>query len=478
MQAIQSGAQFKWPKSTLGDLKADIAARVVAGSSDVAMVIDREGIIRDVAVSNPELSLDGFSDVVERRWIDTVTSECRGKVEEMLRDAFKSKEQRWREVNQQSAKGSIPLRYVTFDAGRDGRVIALGRDLRGTAALQQRLLQAQQSMERDYIRLRQAESRYRVLFQIASEAVLIVDQASKKIIEANPAAGNLLGVVYASLVDQSFLKLFHPEARDTALSLLSDSNAAAQSDPVRIRLADGSSDYTASASLFRQDGATHVLVRLVSLKTEPAVTEDDAKLKLLRVLNRVPDAFVITDDALNIIDSNLAFLEMSQLASTEAAKGQPLDRFIGRPGIDLTVLTANLREHGWVRNFGTVVRSVYGSQEDVELSAVSVREGLESYNGFVIRAAKRDLPLPAEKVRELPRTAEQLTQLVGRVSLREIVGETTNVIERMCIEAALNLTSNNRASAAEILGLSRQSLYSKLNRYGLGNSEIDGSSSD
>jgi DNA-binding NtrC family response regulator len=131
-----------------------------------------------------------------------------------------------------------------------------------------------------------------------------------------------------------------------------------------------------------------------------------------------------------------------------------------------------------VRNFGTVVRSVYGSQEDVELSAVSVREGLESYNGFVIRAAKRDLPLPPEKVRELPRTAEQLTQLVGRVSLREIVGETTNVIERMCIEAALNLTSNNRASAAEILGLSRQSLYSKLNRYGLGNSEADGSSSD
>jgi transcriptional regulator PpsR len=473
MQPIESVAHFKWPKSTLGDLKAEVAARVVAGSSDVAMVIDHEGIIRDIAVSNPELSGDGFSDVIERRWVDTVTSESRGKVEEMLRDAFGPKDQRWREVNQQSSKGSIPLRYVAFDGGRDGRVIALGRDLRGAAMLQQRLLQAQQSMERDYIRLRQAESRYRVLFQIASEAVLIVDQASKKIIEANPAAGNLLGAVHASLIDQSFPKLFHPEARDAALSLLSDSNAAAQSEQIRIRLADGRSDYAASASLFRQDGATHVLVRLVSLKAEPLLTEDDSKLKLLRVLNRIPDAFVITNEALDIIDSNLAFLEMAQLASAEAAKGQSLNRFIGRPGVDLVVLAANLREHGWVRNFGTVIRSVYGSQEDVEISAVSVREGLESYNGFVIRAAKRDLPLPAEKVRELPRTAEQLTQLVGRVSLREIVGETTNVIERMCIEAALNLTSNNRASAAEMLGLSRQSLYSKLNRYGLGSSGPD-----
>jgi DNA-binding NtrC family response regulator len=38
----------------------------------------------------------------------------------------------------------------------------------------------------------------------------------------------------------------------------------------------------------------------------------------------------------------------------------------------------------------------------------------------------------------------------------------------MCIEAALTLTQDNRASAADVLGLSRQSLYSKLRRYGLG----------
>ena len=40
-------------------------------------------------------------------------------------------------------------------------------------------------------------------------------------------------------------------------------------------------------------------------------------------------------------------------------------------------------------------------------------------------------------------------------------------IERLCIEAALELSSDNRASAAELLGLSRQSLYVKLRRYGL-----------
>jgi DNA-binding NtrC family response regulator len=53
--------------------------------------------------------------------------------------------------------------------------------------------------------------------------------------------------------------------------------------------------------------------------------------------------------------------------------------------------------------------------------------------------------------------------------LREIVGETTELIEKLAIQAALKLTQDNRATAAEILGLSRQSLYSKLHRHGRGN---------
>ena len=57
--------------------------------------------------------------------------------------------------------------------------------------------------------------------------------------------------------------------------------------------------------------------------------------------------------------------------------------------------------------------------------------------------------------------------LIGRRPIKDIVGETVDTIERMCIEAALELTHNNRASAAEMLGLSRQSLYVKLRRFGI-----------
>ena len=41
------------------------------------------------------------------------------------------------------------------------------------------------------------------------------------------------------------------------------------------------------------------------------------------------------------------------------------------------------------------------------------------------------------------------------------------LVERYYIEAALERADGNRTATAELLGLSRQSLYMKLNRYGL-----------
>jgi DNA-binding NtrC family response regulator len=87
--------------------------------------------------------------------------------------------------------------------------------------------------------------------------------------------------------------------------------------------------------------------------------------------------------------------------------------------------------------------------------------------GFTIRDMGRRLGMESRPTKELPRSASQMTELVGRLPLKDIVRETTDLIEQLCIEAALELTGDNRASAAEMLGLSRQSLYIKLRRFGI-----------
>ena len=93
--------------------------------------------------------------------------------------------------------GHAELIDVAFDPGQKMpagliRLVALGRDLRDTVALQRRLIDAQQTMERDYWRFRQAETRYRNLFQSSTEAVLIVDGVTLRVLEANPASLALL----------------------------------------------------------------------------------------------------------------------------------------------------------------------------------------------------------------------------------------------------------------------------------------------
>jgi DNA-binding NtrC family response regulator len=93
--------------------------------------------------------------------------------------------------------------------------------------------------------------------------------------------------------------------------------------------------------------------------------------------------------------------------------------------------------------------------------------------GFLIRDVGRRLLASPRGARDLSQAVEQLTSLVGRVSLKNLVRDTTDLVERHFIEAALETTDDNRTSAAEVLGVSRQSLYMKLKRYGLGG-DVDG----
>ena len=188
---------------------------------------------------------------------------------------------------------------------------------------------------------------------------------------------------------------------------------------------------------------------------------------LMKLIEGAPDGFVITDLDGQILMANEAFLEMAQLASPEQAISESIERWLGRSGVDLSVLISNIRQRGSVSLFATTLRGEHGVLSNVEISAASAMNGDQQCLGFTIRSVgqrvRSNLPAP----RELPHSVEQLAGLVGRVSLKELVREATDLIERLAIEAALQLTGDNRASAAEILGLSRQSLYVKLRRYGL-----------
>ncbi len=444
-------------------LDADAAMKLAMVAGDVTLVLDDTGTILDAAYDPREFP--AFAGCIGSNWIETVTDESRPKIMEMLAGARRGEVQHWRQVNHPSREGDVPIRYAVLSVNGGAHRIAFGRDLREAGKLQQRLLQVQQSLERDYLRMRQLEARYRMLFERSTEAVLIIEAASLKIREANPAAHTLVGARAGSLPGKKLPSVLDKISLDALQSLVGAALVSDTVSPVRIRLARGAREVMATVTGFTQDRGQFLLVRLVPAN-ERAVPPASP---LLELVDQMPDAFVVADANLEIVTANAAFVELLQAASVDQLRGRHLSESIGRPGIDLDLIEGQIDQHGAARNVSTVLRVGHDVDgEPVELSAVRTF-GDDAHYAFVIRPIGRrlrDLPPGAQ---ELPRSVEQLTELVGRMSLKDIVRESTDLIERLCIEAALSYTSDNRASAAEILGLSRQSLYSKLHRYGLGN---------
>ena len=463
--------QFSGSKQWLNDMDSEAVGRLITMASDVALMISdpQQGLIRDVSLGSDALSSGLTDGWVGKAWIDTVTVESRPKIEALLREAGTPNLPRWRMVNHLTdAGGDLPVMYAAVTMNRGGQLVAIGRSMQSMANLQQQLVSAQQSMEREYLKLRQTEARHRLLFHVASEAVLIVDASNRKVLEANPAAAKMLGEGPRRLVGHLFPDGFDEPSTQALQGLLGAVQATGRTNDVVVSTLDGAREFRASASLFREERSSFFLIRLTPLSAEHGSSTPTQDSKVLEIVASAPEGFVVTNLEGRILFTNRAFLDLVQLATEEQARNELLERWLGRPGVDFSLLTAQLREHGALRLFATQLRGEYGSSTDVEICAVSVVNAEEPCFGFTIRDVGQRVIFDRQASRDKPRSVEQLTELVGRVPLKDLVRESTDMIEKLCIEAALEITGDNRASAADILGLSRQSLYAKLRRYGLG----------
>ncbi|WP_310740713.1 transcriptional regulator PpsR [Ideonella alba] len=464
------GQTFDQPERTLQALAPGDAASLIWTASDIALIVDPKGVVEDVSTSVNGLPSDVPGGWVGRPWVDVVTPESRTKVESLLSETGNPQ---WRHVNHPLGQGGdFPVMYRAMPVGQQGRVLALGRDMRSLAKLQQRLVDAQHAVERDYLRLRNVEARYRLLFERATDAILIVDASDLRVLEANPMAIELLGPSSRRLVGQPLGTGLPDRVVRELDALLDRVRSSGRSEEHRLRVTTPRRlDVVVSASLFTQDERTMILVRMRPLQA--GGVEGARELGLSQLVQGLPDGFVVTSPDGRVLMANKAFVELAQMTREEHLIGESIERWLGRPGVDLNVMLAALRQQGTLRLFNTVVHGELGVEADVEISAVAAPEAEPPCVAFNIRHVGRRLGQEDTSAKGMPRSVEQLTQLVGRMPLRDLVRESTDLIEQLCIEAALQLTQGNRASAAEMLGLSRQSLYVKLRRYGMAEGSAD-----
>lgn len=443
---------------------------------DIVLRLDARGVICEATLSSA-ISGQDMAAWVGRPWRDTVADVGADKVQRILEDARTAGVSAFRQVNQRFPSGlELPVEYTAVRLGGKAGLIAIGKSLQAVAELQSRLVAAQQAMERDYWKFREIETRYRMLFRVSSEPVVLLSASTMRVTEANPAALRALGLAQQPdrVAGLPLLDGLSASERGAMRAMLDRVRESGKAAGVMIHLGADRKAWTVRASMMRSEPEAVFLLQFVQTGDSQAAAEFSQSLQVHDLIDRLPDAFVVIDRGGRIRRANRAFLSLAQMGAEGAVLGQPLARWLSRPGADMAVLMSNLLRNHAVRLFTTTLRGELGGETEIEISAIGDADEDPSAVGLLMRDVGRRLPARAEPG-GLRAALANIDEQVGKVSLKRLVQETVGVVERHYVDAALELADGNRTMAAELLGLSRQSLYAKLARYGIDGGDSGGS---
>jgi transcriptional regulator PpsR len=446
--------------SSLGDLPdlADLAAwapelarTLISLSSDIALVIDKGGVIRNVAQGAIDPMAPQAHHWIGRQWVDTVSGDTRSKIENLLHEVRTTGSARRREVNHPFEQGgNIPVAYCAIRFGSDGPVLATGRDLRAIAAIQQRFLDSQQELERGYWRERQADTRYRLLFQVATDAVLVVDGHTLDILEVNQAASQMFDIAAEQMVGRPVTSGFEGRSRGSVVELLNAARATGQSGEIRARLVGKMALTSVAATPFRADDTMRLLVRVRAVDaTEllPALGES-----LARLVDDTSDGVVVTDASGRVLMANPAFLKLVRLNDESQVKGQPIIDWLGTPDRPFAKLLQQVRHDGLARRVKSWVKVSHAPVAKVEISAALLTEGDQECIGFNIHLVE-SVEIENRSPYELNLAMQRLTSRLGQVPMEQLMEEAAALTERHFVLAAMEKSDNDSGDAALLLGL-------------------------
>ncbi|WP_208996760.1 transcriptional regulator PpsR, partial [Roseibium denhamense] len=452
-------------------LGGEALAAIVGMGSDVVHIVGEDGVVQHVHYNDPGLEPYGLPAMVGKRLRDCVTHESVPKIDAMLSPSQQQRPERGYQINHRAnGHPDLPVAYKAFPVPGAATAIVVGREMQRQMRDQQRLVEAQIAMEADYRDLRQAEARYRTAFKVSETAYVMLEGDKRTILEANAAAIALLESGSANLTGKAVRDLVAKQERDRLGDAIGE--ARHSGEPVLLPHLMGAKGVQLGAKLraYRENGATNLILTLWPAQDSEQSARhlsSDARSTEDLELGALPEAALRTDQEGNLLAANALFLDLVHAPTLNQVLGRNVSDWIGKSAIDISVLYARIIEEKRIRSFNTVLSDTLGSEHPVLLS------GYFDPEADVVHLLVLPQSAQSDAVSIQPGTtqdqAEGFASLVGKVPLKELIRESLDVVEKICIEAALDQTNNNRANAAEILGLSRQSLYIKLRRHGLEN---------
>lgn len=445
-----------------------LLSEIVATAADISVLVSGDGRVASVMVNPHHPAFGKLDDWVGQPFLDIVNEENRPKftrrMEAILKPGAKSLAV---EVNHTGLSiWEFPVRYAMHCIGNDRSILMLGRDMRPIAEMQQQLVMAQIALERDYETQREMDTRYRVLMEATLDAMVLLSMNSGRIADLNSAAALILGGSRQELIGAAIAQEFEGRRRGEFLESLSNIAAADAVSPVELVARRSQRKVRVIPKLFRAAGERLMLCRLESHE-QINTPQSESQENLERLFNEGVDAIVFLDQGGVITAVNDAFLKLTDSTHLANVRGRSMADFLARGSVDLRVILENARRARQLRLYATKILNEFNGQIPVEVSTTHFADRPKPGFGMVIRDASRAELLRRPGFGGGDEGMRGVMELVGSSTLKDIVAETTDVVEKMCIQTAVDLTRNNRVAAAEMLGLSRQSLYVKLRKFGL-----------
>lgn len=470
---MMSPGDQAWTSGLIPMIEPEEVTRIISRISDLALILSKDGKVIGL-MANPSFRIKPKHLNWEGKlFTDELNVESIPKFESRMRE-FVSGEASVLplELNHKasSAYPEFLMRYSFHRIGSDGSVLIIGSDLRSTAEMQQQLVAAQIALEKDYEAQRDNDLKFRVLMAATEDAVVYLSTRNGTILDTNTAAATLLGKPQSSLSGQVFEQEFEAKGSGTLIEQLITSATEQSSAPVLAMTSGTRKPIKLRPTLFRTSGEQMLLCKI--LQADGAYARpDDLRESMFELFERGIDAIVFVGNDGTVLSSNEAFLKLADATHAQSVIGRSLADFLNRGSVDLNVLLDNAGRSGAMRLYATKIKSELGADRSIEISTSKLKAGSATVFAMIIRDASRLETLRPNSAQIADVDMRSVIEYIGSQSLKDIVAKTTDVIEKMCIETAVEMTSNNRVAAAEMLGLSRQSLYVKLRKYDLVNKE-------
>jgi transcriptional regulator PpsR len=442
---------------SLSDWAPELARTMVSLGGDIALVIDDRGVVQrvDQRASTP-LACDAHT-WIGHHWTETVTIESKGKVERLMAEASTTCATRKREVNHPAGGGAtVAVAYTAMRLGARGPILAVGRDLGISAALQQKFMGAQKEMERNYANARQAEARYRLLFQVATDAVIVVDGQTLNIIEANQSAADLFDVSPGQVVGQNAAFGFERQSRDAVTAALANALQSGKSCETRARLLGRVSSTSVTATPFRVVDTQQLLVRIRT--TEQLGSAANLGATLARLVDSASDGVAVTDVDGAVLVANPAFLKLVKASTEASVRGRPLSDWLSLPNEPFAELLTRVGSEGMAGYAPSQVLALDAIVKPVEVAATLLSEIDPPCIGFSIRLVPGPGGDIAVAVEPMQAAVQVLCDQVGSAALPELMRRASEILQRNFIRMAMERAGADLNKAADMLGINRQQL--------------------